>query len=79
MFFRPVCHLPLLTRLLPQRFLPSQVRVVLGRLEEAGYPAYAVGGAVRDLLLGQRPHDWDVATAALPEVVMDLFPSTYPT
>ncbi|MCL5038597.1 MAG: HD domain-containing protein, partial [Firmicutes bacterium] len=29
--------------------------------------------------LGQRPHDWDVATAALPEVVMDLFPSTYPT
>jgi poly(A) polymerase len=46
---------------------------VLYRLKEAGYQAYLVGGAVRDLLLGLRPKDFDVATDALPEDVRRLF------
>lgn len=46
---------------------------VLYRLIEAGHEAYLVGGAVRDLLLGGRPKDFDVATSAHPETVNDLF------
>jgi poly(A) polymerase len=42
-------------------------------LKEAGYEAYIVGGAVRDLLLGLQPKDFDVATAATPEQVKSLF------
>src|SRR3954464_149448 len=46
---------------------------VVHTLKEAGYEAYIVGGAVRDLLLGLRPKDFDVATAATPEQVKSLF------
>ena len=46
---------------------------MLYRLKEAGYQAFLVGGAVRDLLLGLRPKDFDVATDALPEDVRRLF------
>ncbi len=46
---------------------------VLYRLKEAGYEAFLVGGAVRDLLLGITPKDFDVATNALPEEVRRLF------
>ncbi|MDW2982227.1 MAG: polynucleotide adenylyltransferase PcnB [Rhodanobacter sp.] len=46
---------------------------VLYRLNEAGYAAYLVGGAVRDLLLGLRPKDFDVATDATPDEVKKLF------
>ncbi len=46
---------------------------VLYRLKEAGYQAFLVGGAVRDLLLGVTPKDFDVATDALPEDVRRLF------
>ncbi len=46
---------------------------VLYRLKEAGYQAFLVGGAVRDLLLGVRPKDFDVATNALPDEVRALF------
>ncbi len=51
---------------------PSALRV-LYRLREAGYGAYLVGGAVRDLLLGMHPKDFDVATDATPEQVKHLF------
>lgn len=51
---------------------PSALRV-LYRLHEAGYGAYLVGGAVRDLLLGEHPKDFDVATDATPEQVKHLF------
>lgn len=44
--------------------LPQAVRYVLERLEDAGFAAYAVGGCVRDTLLGRTPGDWDVTTAA---------------
>jgi len=46
---------------------------VLYRLKEAGYQGFLVGGAVRDLLLGITPKDFDVATNALPEEVRRLF------
>ena len=51
---------------------PNALRV-LYRLRDAGFPAYLVGGAVRDLLLGGAPKDFDVATAATPEQVRHLF------
>jgi tRNA nucleotidyltransferase/poly(A) polymerase len=51
---------------------------VVEGLARGGYRAYAVGGAVRDALLGEEPGDWDVATDALPEAVLALFPRTHP-
>ena len=45
---------------------PEYVLSVLDALERAGYEAWAVGGCVRDALLGREPHDWDVCTAATP-------------
>ncbi len=51
----------------------------MGTLEAAGYRAYLVGGCVRDLLLGRRPKDLDVATDALPEEVKKLFRRVRPT
>ncbi|HET6637830.1 MAG TPA: CCA tRNA nucleotidyltransferase [Gemmatimonadota bacterium] len=51
---------------------------VVRRLREAGHEAWAVGGAVRDRLLGEIPGDWDVATDALPSRVQELFPRTHP-
>lgn len=69
------CAFPWLLR----RALPEPTGRVLRRLEEAGYQAYIVGGAVRDLLLGSRPPDWDVATDALPQQVQALFPRCLPT
>lgn len=45
----------------------------MSRLRAAGYQAYLVGGSVRDLLLGQRPKDFDIATDARPEQVRELF------
>ena len=58
---------------------PKYVRQVLVTLLGRGYPAYLVGGCVRDMLLGVRPHDWDVCTGALPEEVLALFPGSRPT
>lgn len=53
--------------------LPAAVRDILDRLNDAGYEAYAVGGCVRDSLLGREPHDWDVTTSALPEETRAVF------
>ena len=46
---------------------------LLDILHAAGYAAYAVGGCVRDSLLGRTAHDWDLCTSALPQQVMELF------
>ena len=46
---------------------------LLDSLHAAGYAAYAVGGCVRDSLLGRTAHDWDLCTSALPQQVMELF------
>ena len=53
--------------------LPGEVRRILQRLEEQGHEAYAVGGCVRDSLLGLIPRDWDVCTSALPKEVKACF------
>ncbi len=53
--------------------LPASVREAMDRLEKAGFAAYAVGGCVRDSLLGLSPHDYDVCTAASPEEMKEVF------
>lgn len=53
--------------------MPESVSMVLNRLLGAGYDAYVVGGALRDMLLGRAAHDWDVATSALPEETARIF------
>ncbi|WP_300089053.1 polynucleotide adenylyltransferase PcnB [uncultured Nitrosomonas sp.] len=54
------------------RISPGSLKVAL-TLQQAGYTAYIVGGAVRDLLLGLKPKDYDVATSATPEEVRAVF------
>ncbi len=53
--------------------LPNSALTVVRTLQQAGFEAYIVGGAVRDLLLGFKPKDFDVATNATPEEVKPLF------
>ncbi len=60
-------------------FLPVGVSGLLEALETAGFAAYAVGGCVRDSLLGRVPQDWDIATSARPEEVLARFPHAIPT
>jgi tRNA nucleotidyltransferase (CCA-adding enzyme) len=57
---------------------PEAVRRITRTLEEAGFPTWAVGGAVRDRVAGRPSGDWDLATRATPEQVMDLFRRTVP-
>ncbi len=52
---------------------PKQVRAALQRLANSGFEAFAVGGCVRDSLLGLVPGDWDITTAALPKEVEAVF------
>ncbi len=60
--------------------VPAGVLTIVERLRNAGHKAYVVGGAVRDALIGKDiPCDWDVATSASPEEVIELFSRTYPT
>ena len=53
--------------------LPVPVHRVLSRLNQGGYEAFAVGGCVRDRLLGREPGDWDVATSATPQEMKEIF------
>ncbi|MCD2492328.1 HD domain-containing protein [Lacrimispora sp. NSJ-141] len=59
--------------------IPPHVASIIGILEEAGYEAYAVGGCVRDTLLGRVPEDWDITTSARPEQVKRHFRRTVDT
>ena len=54
-------------------FLPEAVKYCIDALEQAGFTAYAVGGCVRDALLGLTPHDYDLCTNALPAQTAALF------
>lgn len=54
--------------------LPAPVEAIARTLHAAGHAVYLVGGAVRDSLLGRAPHDYDLATDAIPERVAALFP-----
>lgn len=53
--------------------LPIDAEKIIKRLEEEGHEAYAVGGCIRDSLLGEQPQDWDICTSAQPEEVMVCF------
>jgi len=59
--------------------LPKHVKTIITTLENAGFEGYAVGGCVRDTLLGKEPDDWDITTSAAPQQVKDLFPRTIDT
>ncbi len=59
--------------------LPGKVKYIIDTLVCAGYEAYAVGGCVRDSILGRVPGDWDITTSASPWQVKQLFPKTFDT
>ncbi len=56
--------------------IPQEVHDTIDTLQNSGYQAYLVGGCVRDLVIGIKPKDWDVATNAKPEEVQKLFPDS---
>ena len=53
--------------------IPKEVRETIKALNDAGFEAYAVGGCVRDFILGREPYDWDITTNAKPEEIGKLF------
>lgn len=57
--------------------IPTEVLVVARTLEDAGYDAYLVGGCVRDLVVGNKPKDWDITTNAVPAEIQALFTETF--
>ena len=59
--------------------IPQAVERIIQTLEENGFEAFAVGGCVRDTLLGRTPEDWDITTSAQPEEVKKLFRRTIDT
>ena len=59
--------------------IPQAVEKIIDTLEAGGFEAYAVGGCVRDTLLGRGPEDWDITTSARPEQVKRLFRRTEDT
>ena len=59
--------------------LPTKVKQIISKLEKADFEAYAVGGCVRDSILGRSPEDWDITTSAKPEEVKKLFSTTIDT
>ena len=59
--------------------IPAHVEQIIHTLNSHGYEAFAVGGCVRDTLLGRKPGDWDITTSARPEQVKALFRRTIDT
>lgn len=59
--------------------LPDQVNRIISVLQSRGYEAFAVGGCVRDSILGREPEDWDITTSAMPEEIKALFDRTFDT
>lgn len=59
--------------------LPDKVNTIIRTLQSHGYEAYAVGGCVRDSILGRIPEDWDITTSAMPEETKALFSHTFDT
>lgn len=62
-----------------QIILPDKVKLIIQTLQDEGFEAYAVGGCVRDSLLGRIPDDWDITTSATPIEVKALFRRTVDT
>lgn len=59
--------------------LPEKVKYIIDTITEAGFEAFAVGGCIRDSILGREPNDWDITTSAKPEQVKALFRRTIDT
>ena len=59
--------------------IPRNVKKIINTLQDAGFDAYAVGGCVRDIMLGREPADWDVTTNAKPDSIKKLFRRTIDT
>ena len=59
--------------------MPQAVKEIIATLQQNNYEAYAVGGCVRDSILGREPNDWDITTSASPEEVKALFRRTIDT
>lgn len=59
--------------------LPEKVNIIIEKLKSHGYEAYAVGGCVRDSILGRQPEDWDITTSATPQETKELFAKTFDT
>ena len=59
--------------------LPEKVNMIISTLQTHGYEAYAVGGCVRDSILGRIPDDWDITTSATPLETKQLFKRTFDT
>ncbi len=62
-----------------QIILPEHVTYIINKLEQAGFEAYAVGGCIRDSIMGRLPNDWDITTSASPFQVKGLFRRTVDT
>lgn len=60
-------------------YLPEDVKFIIDTLYAHGHEAYAVGGCVRDMILGREPEDWDITTSAMPEETKALFVRTFDT
>lgn len=58
--------------------LPNHAKLIIDTLQHNGYSCYAVGGCVRDCLMGKQPHDWDFTTSARPDDIERVF-AGYPT
>jgi len=61
------------------QFIPEHVKTICSKFQEKSFDCYIVGGAIRDILLGKTPSEYDLATNALPEQVEALFEETIPT
>lgn len=59
--------------------IPQKVNDIIEELMRHGYEAYAVGGCVRDMVLGREPEDWDITTSATPQEVKKIFRRTVDT
>lgn len=56
--------------------IPKEITLITNVLETNGFPAYLVGGCVRDFYLGRVPKDWDITTSATPEEIQKIFPDS---
>jgi tRNA nucleotidyltransferase/poly(A) polymerase len=59
--------------------IPEKVNIIIEELMNHGFEAYAVGGCVRDMVLGREPEDWDITTSATPQEVKRIFRRTVDT
>lgn len=59
--------------------MPEKVNYIIKELQDAGYEAFAVGGCIRDSVLGREPQDWDITTSARPAEIKEVFGYTIDT